>query len=204
MKPPTTPQQLGTNGQRTNVRTGVTIFIITLIGTSLGLLAGIYLARLAENRYTGLVDGLSVASEMMIAVGSVTLVWFFLWEGTQLTKTMRSSAYSAINERFLDLSKAMLDGCENRDWFCEPPSDEHTLSRDSRAYLCAMAFTAFEEVYYHRNEFELLDDEIWESWLRSIKSFVGRPYVRLYWKMVKSQYSDSFSNEIDKVIAEKG
>ena len=67
-----------------------------------------------------------------------------------------------------------------------------------------MAFTAFEGVYYHRNEFELLDDENWESWLRSIKSFVGRPYVRLYWKMVKSQYSDSFSTEIDKVITEKG
>ena len=191
-------------GVRNYAGTGVTIFIVTLIGTSVGLLAGLYIARTAENNHQGLVDAFTVAAEVMVAVGSVTLVWFFLWEGTQLTKTMRSSAYSAINERFLDLSKAMLDGCENRDWFCEPPSDEHTLSRDSRAYLCDMAFTAFEEVYYHRNEFELLDDENWESWLRSIKSFVGRPYVRLYWKMVKSQYSDSFSTEIDKVIAEKG
>jgi len=191
-------------GVRNYAGTGVTIFIVTLIGTSVGLLAGLYIARTAENNHQGLVDAFTVAAEVMVAVGSVTLVWFFLWEGTQLTKTMRSSAYSAINERFLDLSKAMLDGCENRDWFCEPPSDEHTLSRDSRAYLCDMAFTAFEEVYYHRNEFELLYDENWESWLRSIKSFVGRPYVRLYWKMVKSQYSDSFSTEIDKVIAEKG
>ena len=191
-------------GVRNYAGTGVTIFIVTLIGTSVGLLAGLYIARTAENSHQGLVDAFTVAAEVMVAVGSVTLVWFFLWEGTQLTKTMRSSAYSAINERFLDLSKAMLDGCENRDWFCEPPSDEQALSRDSRAYLCDMAFTAFEEVYYHRNEFELLDDENWESWLRSIKSFVGRPYVRLYWKMVKSQYSDSFSTEIDKVIAEKG
>ena len=191
-------------GVRNYAGTGVTIFIVTLIGTSVGLLSGLYIARTAENNHQGLVDAFTVAAEVMVAVGSVTLVWFFLWEGTQLTKTMRSSAYSAINERFLDLSKAMLDGCENRDWFCEPPSDEKALSRDSRAYLCDMAFTAFEEVYYHRNEFELLDDENWESWLRSIKSFVGRPYVRLYWKMVKSQYSDSFSTEIDKVIAEKG
>lgn len=191
-------------GVRNYAGTGVTIFIVTLIGTSVGLLAGLYIARTAENNHQGLVDAFTVAAEVMVAVGSVTLVWFFLWEGTQLTKTMRSSAYSAINERFLDLSKAMLEGCENRDWFSEPPSDEQALSRDSRAYLCDMAFTAFEEVYYHRNEFELLDDENWESWLRSIKSFVGRPYVRLYWKMVKSQYSDSFSTEIDKVIAEKG
>lgn len=191
-------------GVRNYAGTGVTIFIVTLIGTSVGLLAGLYIARTAENNHQGLVDAFTVAAEVMVAVGSVTLVWFFLWEGTQLTKTMRSSAYSAINERSLDLSKAMLEGCENRDWFCEPPSDEQALSRDSRAYLCDMAFTAFEEVYYHRNEFELLDDENWESWLRSIKSFVGRPYVRLYWKMVKSQYSDSFSTEIDKVIAEKG
>jgi len=191
-------------GVRNYAGTGVTIFIVTLIGTSVGLLAGLYIARTAENNHQGLVDAFTVAAEVMVAVGSVTLVWFFLWEGTQLTKTMRSSAYSAINERFLDLSKAMLEGCENRDWFCEPSSDEQALSRDSRAYLCDMAFTAFEEVYYHRNEFELLDDENWESWLRSIKSFVGRPYVRLYWKMVKSQYSDSFSTEIDKVIAEKG
>ena len=191
-------------GVRNYAGTGVTIFIVTLIGTSLGLLAGLYIVKTSENSHQGLVDAFTVAAEVMVAVGSVTLVLFFLWEGTQLTKTMRSSAYSAINERFLDLSKAMLDGCENRDWFSEPPSDEQALSRDSRAYLCDMAFTAFEEVYYHRNEFELLDDENWESWLRSIKSFVGRPYVRLYWKMVKSQYSDSFSTEIDKVIAEKG
>lgn len=191
------------NGVRNYIRTGVTIFIVTLIGTSLGLLAGLYIAKTAHNSHEGLVDALTVAAEIMVAVGSVTLVWFFLWEGTQLTKTMRSSAYSAINERFLDLSKAMLDGCEHRDWFSDPPTDEQALARDSRAYLCDMAFTAFEEVYYHRNEFELLDDENWESWLRSIKSFVGRPYVRLYWKMVKSQYSDSFTAEIDKVIAEK-
>lgn len=191
------------NGHRGYLKTGVAIFLVTVIGTASGLLAGLYIATSADSRYTGVVDALSVAAELIIAVGSVTLVWFFLWEGSQLTKTMRSSAYSAINERFLDLSKAMLDGCENRDWFCDPPTDEQTLARDSRAYLCDMAFTAFEEVYYHRNEFELLDDENWESWLRSIKSFVSRPYVRNYWKMVKSQYSDSFSTEIDKVIGEK-
>ena len=76
-------------GVRNYAGTGVTIFIVTLIGTSVGLLAGLYIARTAENNHHGLVDAFTVAAEVMVAVGSVTLVWFFLWEGTQLTKTVR-------------------------------------------------------------------------------------------------------------------
>lgn len=181
-------------------RTGVAIFLVTIVGTALGLAAGVAITRSSDKTYEGLVDGITAAAELIIAVGGITLVWFFLWEGAQLTKTMRSSAYSDINERFMDLSKAMLEGCESRDWYADPPADDQALSRDSRAYLCDMAFTAFEEVYYHRIEFELLDDENWESWMRSIKSFVNRPYVRQYWGMVRSQYSDSFAAEIDMVI----
>lgn len=203
MKPPLTNGTRRTNLRKYQPRTGVTIFLVTIVGSALGLLAGIVIARGADKSYEGLVDGITAAAEAIIAVGGITLVWFFLWEGAQLTKTMRSSAYSDINERFMDLSKAMLDGCEHRDWFTDPPADDQALSRDSRAYLCDMAFTAFEEVYYHRIEFELLDDENWESWLRSIKSFVNRPYVRQYWRMVRLQYSDSFATEIDKAIMAK-
>lgn len=187
------------------LQTGVWIFAFTLLGVSFSVLAGFMIASRGSGGEGAqqFVDGLTVASELAIAVGSVTLVWFFLWEGAQMTKTMRSSAYSAINERFQDLSKAMIEGCENRDWYSEPPSDDQSLSRDSRAYLCDMAFTMFEEVYYHRIEFELLDDENWDSWRRSIKTFVHRPYVRKYWSMVRAQYSESFSKTIDTVILEK-
>ena len=187
------------------LQTGVWIFAFTLLGVSFSVLAGFMIASRGGGGEGAqqFVDGLTVASELAIAVGSVTLVWFFLWEGAQMTKTMRSSAYSAINERFQDLSKAMIEGCENRDWYSEPPSDDQSLSRDSRAYLCDMAFTMFEEVYYHRIEFELLDDENWDSWRRSIKTFVHRQYVRKYWSMVRAQYSESFSKTIDTVIMEK-
>ncbi|MBI1321569.1 hypothetical protein GC170_00050 [bacterium] len=203
MKSPQTNGSRKTNFRKYQPRTGVTIFLVTIVGSALGLLAGIVIARGADKSYEGLVDGITAAAEAVIAVGGITLVWFFLWEGAQLTKTMRSSAYSDINDRFMDLSKAMLEGCEHRDWFTEPPGDDQSLSRDSRAYLCDMAFTAFEEVYYHRIEFQLLDDENWESWLRSIKSFVNRPYVRQYWRMVRLQYSASFAAEIDKAIMVK-
>ena len=203
MKTPHSNRPGKVNMRKYQPRTGVAIFLVTIVGTAVGLASGIAIARGSEKSYEGLVDGITAAAELIIAVGGITLVWFFLWEGAQMTKTMRSSAYSDINERFMELSKAMLEGCETRDWFTDPPTDEQALSRDSRAYLCDMAFTAFEEVYYHRIEFELLDDENWESWLRSIKSFVNRPYVRLYWHMVRLQYSDSFAAEIDKAITAK-
>lgn len=184
------------------LQAGVWIFSVTVLGVLASVGCGILIANQGADRYESLVDAMTVASEMAIAVGGITLVWFFLWEGTQLTKTMRSSAYSAINERFQDLSKAMLDGCEQRDWYDEPPIGDRALARDSRAYLCDMAFTMFEEVYYHRIEFELVDDESWESWKRSVKSFVSRPYVMKYWSMVRAQYSDSFSVTIDAFIKE--
>ena len=186
-----------------SLKTGVIIFAVTLLGCLISFLAGWYIAAASKDSSAQLLDGITAGSELAIAFGSVTLVWFFLWEGTQLTKTMRSSAYSAINERFQDLSKAMMENCESRDWYADPPTDDQQLSRDSRAYLCDIAFTLFEEVYYHRIEFELLDDENWESWRRSIKSFVTRPYVTKYWQTVRSQYSDSFSDTIDQVLTEK-
>ncbi len=201
MKPPLTDRQRNSKLRKYQPRTGVAIFLVTIVGTALGLMAGIAIATNSDKTYEGLVDGITAAAELVIAVGGITLVWFFLWEGAQLTKTMRSSAYSDINERFMDLSKSMLEGCEHRDWYADPPADDQALSRDSRAYLCDMAFTAFKEVFYHRNEFDLLDDENWESWTRSIKSFVHRPYVRQYWHTVRLQYSDSFAAEIDKVLA---
>lgn len=200
MKPPAAERKNHRPARSFRMRAGVAIFLVTVVGTAAGLAAGVAITRSAGETYEGLVDGITAAAELVIAVGGITLVWFFLWEGAQLTKTMRSAAYADINDRFIELSKAMLEGCEHRDWFSDPPSDEQALSRDSRAYLCDMAFTAFEEVYYHRIEFELLDDENWESWLRSIKSFVNRPYVRQYWDTVRLQYSDSFAREIDKAI----
>ena len=73
-------------GVRNYAGTGVTIFIVTLIGTSVGLLAGLYIARTAENNHQGLVDAFTVAAEVMVAVGSVTLVWFFCGKGRSLQK----------------------------------------------------------------------------------------------------------------------
>lgn len=186
-----------------SVRTGVLIFTFTVFGSLTSFLTGWFIAANPQEIPPQVIDGITAGSEMAIAIGSITLVWFFLWEGAQMTKTMRSSAYSAINERFQDLSKAMMENCESRDWYADPPGDDQQLARDSRAYLCDIAFTLFEEVYYHRIEFELLDDENWESWRRSIKSFVVRPYVTKYWQMVRSQYSDSFSETIDRILVEK-
>ena len=186
-----------------SLRTGVIIFAVTLLGSLISFAIGWFIAISSMEKTAQILDGITAGSELAIAFGSITLVWFFLWEGAQMTKTMRSSAYSAINERFQDLSKAMMENCEGRDWYADPPTDDQQLSRDSRAYLCDIAFTLFEEVYYHRIEFELLDDENWESWRRSIKSFVTRPYVTKYWQTVRSQYSDSFSETIDKVLLEK-
>lgn len=186
-----------------SVRTGVLIFAVTLFGSLASFLTGWLIFSNHDEIPDRVIDGITAGSEMAIAIGSITLVWFFLWEGAQMTKTMRSSAYSAINERFQDLSKAMMENCESRDWYADPPSDDQQLARDSPRYLCDIAFTLFEEVYYHRIEFELLDDENWESWSRSIKSFIIRPYVTKYWITVRSQYSDSFSETIDRILLEK-
>jgi len=71
MKPPLTNGTRRTNLRKYQPRTGVTIFLVTIVGSALGLLAGIVIARGADKSYEGLVDGITAAAEAIIAVGGI-------------------------------------------------------------------------------------------------------------------------------------
>src|SRR5262249_48757355 len=90
-------------------------------------------------------------------------------------------------------------GCEGRDWYADPPDQDHERTQDPRSHLCDMAFNLFEEVYYQRHKFRLLDDEDWRGWWRMIQALMGRRYAKAYWPVVRSYYSEPFARAVDAI-----
>lgn len=135
------------------------------------------------------------------AVGTLSLVWVFLREGTRAVTALKASAYSQIYGRLADLTKALMDGCEERDWFANPPEGDRERAQDPRTHLCDMAFSLFEEVYNQRHKFHLLDDEDWRGWLRTMQSFMSRGFARAYWRIAQSHYPGPFVRAMNDITA---
>lgn len=184
-------------------RVGWWLLWITLLAIPGGACLSLYL-WLAPDEKTGLEKlyySLATSFGFVGAVAAMTLVWVFLHEGTRAITALKSSAYSQVYGRLADLTKALMTGCETRDWFAEPSERDPERTQDPRSHLCDMAFSLFEEVYYQRHKFRLLDREDWRSWVRTIETFMSRPYAKAYWRLTQSHYADSFVRAMNRITA---
>jgi hypothetical protein len=174
---------------------------ILAIPAALGLGLSLWLTPDEKKGLEKLYYACATAFGLLGAVGTLTLVWVFLWEGTRAVTALKASAYSQVYGRLADLTKALMDGCATRDWFADPPERDEERTRDPRSHLCDLAFALFEEVYYQRHKFLLLDDEDWRGWLRTIQVFLSRPYPRAYWRIAQGHYPQPFVRSINDITA---
>jgi hypothetical protein len=181
---------------------GKTLLWITLAAIPGALALGLCLWLVPDEKkgLEKLYYAAATAFAFLGVVGTLTLVWVFLWEGTRAITALKSTAYSQLYARLAELSKALMDGCENRDWSADPPADAQARTQDRRAHLCDMAFSLFEEVYYQRHKFYLLDDADWNGWIRTIHSFLSRRYVRAYWHLTRSHYAEPFVITMSEIV----
>jgi hypothetical protein len=187
-------------------RVGWVLLWITVLAIPAAFALGLSL-WLAPDEKTGLEKlyyACATAFGMLGAVAALTLVWVFLREGTRAVTALKSAAYSQVYGRLADLTKALMHGCEKRDWFADPSEREHERDQDPRSHLCDLAFNLFEEVYYQRHKFRLLDREDWRGWLRTIQLFMSRRYAIGYWRIAQSQYPEHFVRAMNRITAGKG
>jgi hypothetical protein len=107
----------------------------------------------------------ALISECWIALGSVGLVLFFLWEGRHFIKTLASSNYSHIYNRLDQINLMLVEHMDDRrlDLSQEVADDYDFPFTDGRTHLCDMIFTLYEETFYQWLKFETLDEEDWDS-----------------------------------------
>jgi hypothetical protein len=182
-------------------RVGRTLLGITILAipAAFGLGLSLWLAPDEKKGLEKLYYACATAFALLGAVGTLTLVWVFLWEGTRAVTALKSSAYSQLYGRLADLTNALMDGCEGRDWSADPPERDREHTQDPRSHLCDMAFSLFEEAYYQRYKFRLLDDEDWRGWLRTIRTFMSRRYAKAYWGIARCHYAESFVRAINEI-----
>lgn len=125
----------------------------------------------------------ALIAECWIALGSVGLVLFFLWEGRHFIKTLASSNYSHIYNRLDQINLLLVEHMESRGLdLSQHVADDYDFPfTDARTHLCDMIFTLYEETFYQWHKFETLDEEDWDQWRNSIKRIFQLPYVRKYW-----------------------
>lgn len=174
---------------------------ILAIPSALGLGLCLWLLPDEKQGLEKLYYACGTAFGLLAAVAALTLVWVFLVEGRRAVTALKSSAYSQIYGRLADLTKALMAGCEKRDWFAEPPASDQERIQDPRTHLCDMAFILFEEVYDHRHKFRLLDDDDWGGWMRAIQSFMSRRYPKVYWQIAQSHYPEAFVRTMNDLAA---
>jgi hypothetical protein len=125
----------------------------------------------------------AVVAESWVALGSVGLVLFFLWEGRHFIKTLASTNYSHIYNRLDQINLLLVQHVNDRnlDLREDVAADYGFPFTDARTHLCDMIFTLYEEAFYQWLKFETLDEEDWEQWRNSLSRIFQLPYVRNYW-----------------------
>ena len=183
---------------------GWTLLAITILAipAAVGLGVLLWLAPDEKQGLEKLYYACGTAFGLLGAVGTLTLVWVFLREGTRAVTALKSAAYSQLYGRLADLTKALMDGCERRDWFADPPERDQERTQDARSHLCDLAFSLFEEVYYQRHKFRLLDDEDWNGWLHTIQTFMSRHYAKAYWQIAHRHYPEPFVRAMQLIMAQ--
>jgi hypothetical protein len=64
-------------------------------------------------------------------------------------------------------------------------------------------FTIYENIYYQRKKFHVLDEADWDAWKVSIKETFSAPYFRECWKRKKpGSDTPEFRKEIECIVPE--
>jgi len=164
----------------------ILLLVFTLAGMAGSLLLGlaIWNAPSAQDQSERIYHTGAVVAEWWVALGSVGLVLFFLWEGRHFVKTLASSNYSHIYNRLDQINLLLVEQMDGRklDLSEEVPDDYDFPFTDPRTHLCDMVFSLYEEAFYQRIKFGTLDDEDWEQWRNSLGRVLNLPFVRKYWQ----------------------
>lgn len=150
---------------------------------------------------------LLVSLAIVLAIGLVALVRHLRLSSqmiqVQADATMRAVKSSAQSKALAQFNEVNRIVAENQEFFVEATNGQ-VPNEDARYNVMGTILATFEDVYFQRSAYDLLDDEVWEAWVRTMKSVMVHPYPRDHWRESREIYPDSFRRFIDEVEATAG
>jgi hypothetical protein len=179
----------------------------------LGIAAGLILSPLGTGEHAGPVASwLEVTHRVATAVGGlgsfvalvVVLRQFYLLrqQSELLQKNVVASMDAQLYARLDSFNRFVFEHSREYDLLETPYQQLEIPEQRSKLHrMCEMGFTFFEEIFKHHARLRLLETEDWDEWEQNLRHFFGKPYVRGYWKSVRSRYTCSFQALADGLVA---
>jgi len=114
---------------------------------------------------------------------------------------VKAASYSQLYSRLDTLNYLMVENVKKLNLY-KPKFDEEDFGFSTpERHFVGMVFTLFENVYYQKENFRVLEDSDWNAWELSIKETFDVPYIAEYWwkRGGKEGYTPKFRDEIERI-----
>jgi hypothetical protein len=192
--------------------------LATVFGVVLGIAIGLMLYPLVRRESPPQVTGwLQVVHFVCTSIGGlgtfvaliIVLRQFFLLrtQSDLVQKNIVASVHAQLYGRLDSFNRFGFEHYQEYDLLDRSYLQEQSPEERSKLHrMCDLGFTFFEEIYKYHTRLQLLEKEDWDEWQQNLLHFLGKPYVRGYWRTVSARYAKSFqalaNGIVDKIESE--
>ena len=131
--------------------------------------------------------------DIVQTIGIMATLLIAIWQIRITRKSLRSSTNNLISERVYEINKLLFDNPATLPGLEEAyAGDKISKEGDSRYHLVHIFLDLFTQIYAQRHHYDLIEQEKWKSWVRTMQGILNKPYVDGHWQKQKHQYDSDF------------
>lgn len=134
------------------------------------------------------------------SAGIVASIGVAVWAIRAQTTSVRAAVAINLSDKVVEINKIILEHHEAYLRLDEEYEQED--GPDPRNALCAIILTIFELAYVEYKEHGVVSKEDWGAWSRMTKAYIGKPYLRGYWRIRMAEYNDGFVKHVNEALEE--
>ena len=144
------------------------------------------------------IQTIGIIGSLVVATASIIVG---IWQSRLQTKALESATYAQLQSRVDGLNAFLID---HRDLLAElGPQDAqgNEPALTVRALIMDRFLTLFEEIHTQKHKYQLLDDEVWQAWVRTMEFTLNQgPHAQDHWRANRSMYPSGFRAFIDGLM----
>jgi hypothetical protein len=146
------------------------------------------------------IQAIGIIGSLVVATASIIVS---IWQSRLQTRALASATYSQLQGRVAAVDTLLI---EHADLLAElGPQTRRGAAPELtiRFLLMDQIFTFFEEVYTQKTKYHLLDEEIWQAWVSTMRvTFDQAPYAGTHWQENRTRYPSGYRAFIDRLMQE--
>jgi hypothetical protein len=144
------------------------------------------------------IQTIGIIGSLVVATASIIVS---IWQSRLQTKALESATYAQLQSRVDALNAFLID---HRDLLAElypQVGQDHEPAFTVRALIMDRFLSLFEEIYTQKHKYHLLDDDVWQAWVRTMEVTLDQgPQARDHWRANRSMYPSGFRAFIDDLM----